>query len=131
MLQELPETTAILCGFPPRAFGFCIRNTPRGVVHLLSDRLQPDYEVAKGSLVEERAKRTLVREEVDLAADSGSGTSLIGAAGAPMENLAHRWVTYEVCSSIVLVTSGAANVVTTAPGAVPLQVSPSFSEIDG
>ena len=115
--------------------------------------------MAKGRLVEERAKRTLIREEVDLASDSGSGTSLIGAAGAPMGNLAHRCVTYEVCSSIVLVTSGAVTVVTTAtgavpleqcpcssvvlvtsravtvvpavPGAVPLEISPSFSEIDG
>ena len=73
--------------------------------------------------------------------------------------LAHRWVTSEVCSSIVLVTSGAVTAVPTVPGvvslkqcpcslivlvtsrartvvptkpeAVPLQISPSFSEIEG
>ena len=52
---------------------------------------------------------------------SGSGTILIGAAGAPMGKLAHRWVTSEVSSSIVLVTSGAVTVVSTVPGAVPLE----------
>ena len=55
---------------------------------------------------------------------SGSGIILIGAAGAPMGNLAHRWVTFEVCSSIVLVTSGAVTVVPTVPGAVPLEQCP-------
>ena len=76
-----------------------------------------------------------------------------------MGNLARRWVTSEVCSSIVLVTSGAVTVVPTVPrvvaleqcscslivlvtsgavtvvptvpGAVPLEISPSFSEIEG
>ena len=62
---------------------------------------------------------------------SGSGTILIGAAGAPMGNLADRWVTSEVCSSIVLVTSGAVTVISTVPGVVPLEISPSFSEIEG
>ena len=90
---------------------------------------------------------------------SGSGTILFGAAGAPMGNLEHRWLTSEVCSSIVLVTSGAVTVVPTVsgavpseqcpcslivlvtsgavtvvpivPGAVPLDISPSFSENDG
>ena len=55
---------------------------------------------------------------------SGSSTNLIGAAGAPMGNLAHRWVTSEVCSSIVLVTSGVVTVVPTVPGAVPLDQCP-------
>ena len=55
---------------------------------------------------------------------SGSGTILIGAAGAPMGNLAHRWVTSEVYSSIVLVTSGAVTVVPTVPGVVPLEQCP-------
>ena len=36
-------------------------SAPEEIVHLFSDLLQPD-EVAKGSLVEEWAKRTLVRE---------------------------------------------------------------------
>ena len=59
---------------------------------------------------------------------SGCGTILIGAACAPMGN----WlVTSEVCSSIVLVISGAVTVVQTVPGAVPLEISPSFSEIEG
>ena len=52
---------------------------------------------------------------------SGSDTILIGAAGAPVGN----WpVTSEVCSSIVLVTSGAVTVVPTVPGAVPLEQCP-------
>ena len=55
---------------------------------------------------------------------SVSGTILIGAAGAPIGNLAHRWVTSEVCSSIVFVTSGAITVVPTVPGAVPFEQSP-------
>ena len=55
---------------------------------------------------------------------SGSGTVLIGAAGAPMGNLAHRWVTSEVCSSIGLVTSGGVTVVPTVPGAEPLEQCP-------
>ena len=55
---------------------------------------------------------------------SGSGTILIGAAGAPMGKLAHQWVTSEVCSSKVLVTSGAVTVVPTVPGAVPLEQCP-------
>ena len=41
-----------------------------------------------------------------------------------MDNLAHRWVTSEVCSSIVLVTSGAVTVVRIVPGAVPLEQCP-------
>ena len=42
------------------------------VVHLFSDLLQPDYEVAKWSLVEERARKTStkVQEEVDLASNT-------------------------------------------------------------
>ena len=53
----------------------------------------------------------------------GSGTIIIGAAGAPIGN----WpVTSEVCSSIVLFTS-----LLTVPGAVPLEVLPSLSEIEG
>ena len=55
---------------------------------------------------------------------SGSGIILISAAGAPMGNLAHQWVTSEVCSSIVLVTSGAVTVVPTVPWAVPLEQCP-------
>ena len=55
---------------------------------------------------------------------SGSGTILIGAAGAPMGNLKHRLVTSDVCSSIVFVTSGAVTVVPTVPGAVPLEQFP-------
>ena len=52
---------------------------------------------------------------------SGSGTILIGAAGAPIGN----WpVTSEACSSIVLVASGAVTVVPTVPGAVPLGQCP-------
>ena len=52
---------------------------------------------------------------------SGSGTILIGAAGAPIGN----WpLTSEVCSSIVLVTSGAVTRVPTVPGAVPLEQCP-------
>ena len=59
---------------------------------------------------------------------SGSGTILVGAAGAPIGN----WpVTSEVCSSIVFVTSGAVTVVPILPGAVPLAISPSFSEVEG
>ena len=50
---------------------------------------------------------------------SGSGTILTGAAGAPIGNL-----TSEVCSSILLVTSGAVTVVPTVPGAVPLEQCP-------
>ena len=53
----------------------------------------------------------------------GSGTILIDAADAPIGN----WpVTSEVSSSIVFVTS-----LPTVPGAVPLEVSPSFLEIEG
>ena len=53
---------------------------------------------------------------------SGSGTILIGAADAPIGN----WpLTSEVCSSIVLATS-----LPTVPGAVPLEVAPSFREIE-
>ena len=52
------------------------------------------------------------------------GTILIGAAGTPMGNLAHRWGTSEVCSSIVLVTSGAVTVLPTVTGAVPLEQCP-------
>ena len=55
---------------------------------------------------------------------SVSGTILIGAAGAPMGNLAHQWVTSEVCSLILLVTSGAVTVVPTVSGAVPLEQCP-------
>ena len=66
--QELPETTAKLCGFPQELLVSV--SAPEEVVHLFSDLLQPDYEVAKGSLAEERAKQTLVREEVDLASDT-------------------------------------------------------------
>ena len=54
---------------------------------------------------------------------AGSGIILIGAAGAPIGN----WpVTSELCSSIVLLTS-----LPTVPGAVPLEISPSFSELEG
>ena len=54
---------------------------------------------------------------------SGSGTILIGVADAPIGN----WpVTSEVCSSIVLVT-----LLPTVPGAMPLEVSPPFREIEG
>ena len=57
---------------------------------------------------------------------SGSGTILIGAAGAPMGN----WpMTSGVYSSIV--TSGAVTVVPIVPGAVPLAISPSFSQVEG
>ena len=69
MLQELPETTAKLCGFFPQELLVSV-SAPEEVVHLFSDLLQPDYEVAKWSLAEEKAKRTLVREEVDLASDT-------------------------------------------------------------
>ena len=62
---------------------------------------------------------------------SGSGlthgpfdTSEIGSACAPIGNLAHRLMTSEVCSSIILVISGAVSVVTTVPGAVPLEQCP-------
>ena len=41
-----------------------------------------------------------------------------------MGNLAHRWVTCEVCSSVVLVTSGAVTVIPTVPGAVLLKQCP-------
>ena len=67
MQHKLPETTAKLCGFPQELLVSV--SAPEDVVHLFSDLLQPDYEVAKGSLVEERAKQTLVREEADLASD--------------------------------------------------------------
>ena len=121
-------------------------------VHLFSDLLQPDYEVAKWSLIEERAKRTRgsgsgLRQGPF--GTSGSGTILIGAAGAPIGNLAHRWAIVLVtsgavivvptvlgavpleqcpCSLIVLVTSGAVTVVPTLPGAVPLEISPSVTQ---
>ena len=42
-------------------------STPEEVLDLSSDLRQPDYEVTKWSLVGERAKQTLVGEEVDLA----------------------------------------------------------------
>ena len=59
---------------------------------------------------------------------SRSSTILIGAAGAPMGN----WpVTSKVCSLRVLVTSGAVTVVPTVPGAVTLDISPSFKETEG
>ena len=52
---------------------------------------------------------------------SGSGIILIGAAGAPISN----WpVTSESCPLKVLVTS-----LPTVLGAVPLEISPSFSKI--
>ena len=58
---------------------------------------------------------------------SGSDTILIGAAGAPISN----WpVTFEVCSMIVLVTSAAITVVPTLSGAVPVENSPSFGEME-
>ena len=45
-------------------------SAPKEVVDLSSDLRQPDYEMAKLILMEERAKRTLVREEVNLASDT-------------------------------------------------------------
>ena len=45
-------------------------SAPDEVVDLSSDLRQPDYEVKKRSLVKERAKHTLVREDVDLASDT-------------------------------------------------------------
>ena len=68
MLQELPETTANSAVFPEELLVSV--SAPEEIVHLFSDLLQPDYEVAKWSLVEEKAKRTVVREEVDLASDT-------------------------------------------------------------
>ena len=59
---------------------------------------------------------------------SGSGTILIGAAGAPIGNCP---VTSEVCSLLVPVISGVVTVVPTVLGAVPFESSPSFSEIQG
>ena len=58
---------------------------------------------------------------------SRSGTILTGAAGAPIGNWA---VTFEVCSLLVLVSSRSITVVPTISGAVPLEISPSFGEID-
>ena len=56
-----------------------------------------------------------------------SGTIVIGAAGAPIGN----WpLIFEVCSLIVVVTSGGITVVPTRPGAVPLEISQSFGEIE-
>ena len=58
---------------------------------------------------------------------SGSGTILIGEAGAPIG----KWpVTFEVCSLIVLLTSEAITVVPTVHGAVPLEISLSFGQIE-
>ena len=68
MLQELPETTTNSAVFPEELL--VAVSAPEQIIHLFSDLLQPDYEVAKRSLVEEKAKRTLVREEVDLASDT-------------------------------------------------------------
>ena len=57
---------------------------------------------------------------------SGSGTILVGAAGAPIG----KWpVTFQVCSLIVLLTE-AKTVVPTVPGAVPLEISLSFGEVE-
>ena len=67
VLQELPETTAKLCRFPEELLVSV--SAPEEVLHLFSDLLQLDYEVGKWSPVEERAKQTLVRDEVDLASD--------------------------------------------------------------
>ena len=68
VLQELPETTEKLCRFPEE---FLVSvSAPEEVLHLFSDLLQPDYEVGKWSPVEERAKQTLVQEEVDLASET-------------------------------------------------------------
>ena len=95
---------------------------PEEVVDLSSDLRQPDYEVAKWNLVEEKAKRNPVREEVDPASDT---VQSVPRAGAPMGN----WqVTSDVCSSILLVTSGAVTIVPTVPGAVCLVCSFMFSE---
>ena len=67
MLQDLPETTQNSVVFPEELL--ISVSASEELVHLFSDLLQP-YEVAKWSLVEERAKQTLVREEVDLASDT-------------------------------------------------------------
>ena len=122
LLQELSKTTAKLCVF-----------FPEGVLDLSSDLREP-LEVANG---------TWKRGKVEMNSgtkgsgsclkhcpfgNSGSDNILIGAAGAPMGN----WpLTSEVCSLIVLVTSGALTVVPTVPGAVSLEILPSFSEIEG
>ena len=163
VLQELPETTAKLCGFSLRAFRFCIRT--RGgrssvlrsaSTRLWSGEMEPDRgkcETNSGT----RGRGSDLRHGPF--GTSGSGIILICAAGAPIGKLVHRWLTSEVCSSkvlvpsgavtvvptvpgavpveqctcwlIVLVTSGALTVVPTVPRAVPLENSPPFSEIEG
>ena len=114
VLQELPETTVKLCGFSPRAFGFCIR-IRRGrssVLRSASTRLwSGEIEPGRGK----GEKNSGTRESGSGLrhgpfGTSGSGVILIGAAGAPMGKMAHRWVTSEVCSLRVLVTSGAVTV---------------------
>ena len=153
VLQELPETTAKLCGFSRRAFDFRIRT--RGgrssVNRSASTRLwSGEKEPGRGkddTNSGTRGSGSGLRHGPF--GTSGSATILIGAGGAPMGNLAHRWLTSEVCSLIVLVTSGAVTVIPTVPGAlpleqcpcslmvivtsgaVPLEISLSFTEIEG
>ena len=128
VLQELPETTAKLCGFSRRAFSFCIRT--RGcrssVLRSASTRLwSGEMEPGRGKGETNSGTRgSGPGRRHGPFATSGSSNILIGAAGAPIGNLAHRWVTSEVCWSIVLVTSGAVTVVPTVPGAVPLEQCP-------
>ena len=57
VLQELPETMAKLCGFFQALL--VSLSEPEEEVNLSSDMRQPD-EVAKWSLIEEKAKITLV-----------------------------------------------------------------------
>ena len=126
--QELPETTTKLCGFSRRAFDFCIctRGGRSSVLRSASTRRTCKMEPGRGKGETNSGTRGSVFGLIHL----GKCTILIGAAGAPMGNLAHQCVTFEVCSLIVLVTSRAVTVVPTVPEAVPLEISSSFSEIE-
>ena len=123
VLQELPETTAKFCDFS----AFCIRTREgrssalRSASTSWSGEMKPcsgkgatnSGTIGSGSGIRHSPFGT-----------SGSGTILIGAAGAPMGNLADQWLTSGEYSSIVLVTSGPVTVVPTVPGAVPLEQCP-------
>ena len=103
VLQELPETTVKLSGFSRRAFGFCIR-TRGGRSFICSQICFKQTVKCRNGAWYRKGRNELWYERKWIWPQTRSirylvsGTILIGAAGAPMGNLAHRWMTSEVYS---------------------------------